>query len=168
MTLLRRLIAFVLSFRKRDWTVHDYPVHFRLQDEPRLWVARIHGWAMLAAGETKEEALQELQKLIDDYRDGGEPLPRPGTSVPIRFGEIQFLSRHEDLARELFPPILGYDYDDCLITEQSSVWDFPVEFRAEELARKVLLVFDTDISDLAEEGNIAAILDRIAAKRGGG
>ena len=59
------------------------------------------------------------------------------------------------------------DFDDCLITDSSSVWDFPVEYSAQDLARKVLVVFETDIRDIAEEGNIAAILDRIAATRRG-
>jgi hypothetical protein len=38
---------------------------------------------------------------------------------------------------------------------------------ASDLARKVLLIFGTDIGDLAEEGNISQILDKIAAHRRG-
>jgi predicted RNase H-like HicB family nuclease len=176
---IKRLIAFVLSFRKRDWAVRDYPIQYRRQNAkptrvrgelayPKPWVAQIPGWwSMFGLGDTREEALLELQKSLEAYRESEGTLPRPGTGVPIRFGPFVFMSRNEDLAREFFPPILGVSYDDCLITDSSSVWDFPVELSAEDLVRKVLLVFGSDISDLAEDGNIAAILDRIAANRRG-
>jgi hypothetical protein len=132
---------------------------------PKPWVAQIEGWGMVAPGDTREEALFVLQQMLDGYREDHGTLPRPGTYVPPQFAPFEFMSRNEDLAREFFPPIVGCDYDDCLITDASSVWDFPVEFDAGDLARKVLLLFDTDITDLAHDGNIAAILDRIAAKR---
>jgi hypothetical protein len=179
MNQLQRIIAFLLSFRKRDWSVGDYPIHYRRQStEPtrvrgelvcaKPWIAQIPGWwSMIGTGDTREEARLALQRCIEDYRESAGSLPRPGTSLPIQFAPFVFMSRNEDLAREFFPPILDVDYDDCLITDQSSVWDFPVDFTADELARKVLLTFGTDIRDLAEEGNLAAILDRIAAHRGG-
>jgi len=167
---LRRLLAYVLSFRKKDWSVRDYPIRFRRQRDAShpKWLAQIPGWwAMTGIGDTREEALRELEQSIDGYRERKGALPRPGTEVPIEFAPFEVVSRHEDLAREFFSPIVGMDYDDCLITDESSVWDFPVELTANDLARKVLLVFGTDIGDLAENGNIAAILERIAAHRRG-
>jgi hypothetical protein len=180
MNFLKRAIAFMLSFRKRDWSVRDYPVRCRRQTAAgpvrvrgevvnvKPWIAQIAGWwVMTGLGDTREEALLDLQISIDAYRESNGPLPRPGTSVPIQFAPFEFMSKNEDLAREFFPPILDMNYDDCLITDGSSVWDFPVEYPPAELARKVLLVFGTDIDDLAEEGNISAILERIAVNRRG-
>jgi len=173
------VLAFLLSFRKKDWSARDYPIRFRRQSagpfrdggevsHPKQWVAQIPGWwAMTGMGDTREEALRGLQQSIDAWRERGRVLPRPGTKVPIEFAPSELVSKHEALAREFFPPIVGMDYDDCLITDESSVWNFPVELTANDLARKVLLVFGTDIGDLAEDGNLAAILERIAAHRRG-
>src|SRR5437879_3227338 len=122
---LRRFVAWVLSFRKRDWSVRDYPVRLRRQSSPPLWLAQIHGWWVIGSGETREDALADLQKLLDDHRQRDGALPRPGVSVPLELAPFEFMSRNADLARDFFPPILGVDYDDCLITDQSSVWDFP-------------------------------------------
>ena len=179
MSYLKRLIAFVLSFRTRHWTVRDYPIRYRQQGRepiriggelvhPKPWVAQIPGWwSMSGLGDTKEEAFQELHKSVEAYRESHETLPRPGTNVPLQFAPFELMSRNQELAREFFPPILGVTFDDCFITDASSIWDFPVQYSAGDLARKVLLVFGTDIGDLAEGGNIAAILDRIAATRRG-
>ena len=179
MSRLQRLKSYILSFRTTRWSVRDYPVICRRQLQgpsrvrgelayPKAWIALIDGWAgPVATGDTREEALAALQSALDEWAASEGPLPRPGTNVPIQFAPIEFMSRNEDLAREFFPPILDYEYDDCLITDRSSVWDFPVEMTAADLSRKVLLIFGTDISDVAEEGNISAILDRIAAHRGG-
>ena len=71
------------------------------------------------------------------------------------------------IAREFFPPVLGTSYADCLVTDESSVWDFPGELTQQELVDKVLLLFHVDISDLAERANLAAIFDRIATHRRG-
>jgi hypothetical protein len=176
MTLLdgvKRAVAYLLSFRKKEWTLEDYPIRYRRQkgDLPQLkpWIARIPGWwVMTGLGDSREEALADLRRSVEEHRERHGALPRPGTDVPIEFAPFEVVSRHEDLAAEFFPPIIGMSYDDCLITDESSVWDFAVMGDAGELARKVRLVFGTDISDLAAEGNIAAILDRIAAHRRGG
>ena len=33
------------------------------------------------------------------------------------------------------------NFDDCLVTDGSSVWDFPIEVTESELVSKVLIVF---------------------------
>ena len=172
---LKRLLAYVLSFRKKDWSLRDYPIRVRRQRiesgseaAPPKWLAQIPGWwTMTGIGDTREEALRELERSIDGHRERKGALPRPGTEVPVEFAPSDLVSKNDDLAREFFPPIVGMSYDDCLITDESSVWDFPVELTANDLGRKVLLVFGTEIGDLAEAGNIAAILERIAAHRRG-
>ncbi|MGN6186158.1 MAG: hypothetical protein ACTHQM_21205 [Thermoanaerobaculia bacterium] len=87
--------------------------------------------------------------------------------MPLTFASADRMLAYEELAREFFPPILGVDYDDCFISDSSSIWDFPVPYSADDLTRKVLIVFSTDISDLANEGTIATILERITIQRRG-
>ena len=176
---IKRLWKFILSFRKSNWAATDYPLRFRRQNRdpirlrgelvyPDPWIVQIVGWwAMSGTGARREAALVSLQASLDNYASGNTALPRPGTSVPIQFAPFEFLSQNEDIAREFFPPVLGFTYEDCLITDESSVWDFPVEFTERQLTNKVLLLFNVDIEDLAERGNLAAIFDRIASYRRG-
>ncbi|HKS25587.1 MAG TPA: hypothetical protein VJZ76_22550 [Thermoanaerobaculia bacterium] len=124
-------------------------------------------WALVGTGNTREEALADLQKSFDEYRQSHDSLPRPGAQVEITFASSEVVSLHADIARAFFPPVLGYNFDECFISDGSSVWDFPLEYNKDELTRRVLLIFGTDVADLAENGNIAAILQRIAAHRRG-
>ena len=175
---LSRLSTFLLSFRRTTWTAADYPQRWRQQDTtsihkgramlvPKLWVVQIPGWwTMSGTGDTREEALAELEGALRSYREANGALPRPGTTVPIQFAPSEQLAGFDDIAREFFPPILHMDFDDCLITDGSSIWDFPVEESEQEVANKVMIIFGVDISDIAD-GNLAAIFRRIQSHRRG-
>lgn len=176
---LKRAWKWLLSFRKTQWVAQDYPLRFRQQSgegirvrgevlKPNPWVVQVIGWWVMAgSGSTRQAALDNLQQSLDTYASEGG-LPRPGKTVPIEFAPFEFLARNEDIAREFFPPVIGMNYDDCLITDGSSVWDFPIELSEQQLINKVLLLFHVDISDIAKDANLATIFDRIAAKRGVG
>src|SRR3954469_7048383 len=87
------IVKYLLSFRKRTWTLADYPVTVRQQagagpDAPAVqpWLAQIAGWPQMPGlGDTREAALAHLAERLATYQAGGQPLPRPGTRVPIRF-----------------------------------------------------------------------------------
>ena len=84
----------------------------------------VDGWLLAGHGDTRDAALQDLRRAFDRYRASGKALPRPGTSVPLEFAGTTRMERLEPIARELFPTVLEMDYDDCLVTDESSLWDF--------------------------------------------
>jgi len=52
------------------------------------------------------------------------------------------------------------NYHDCLVTDESSLWDFPGEETNGEYHQKIAGVYGIDISDI-ESGNLAQIFKRI-------
>jgi len=179
MNFVRRFWKYLLSFLRSTWVADDYPQRWRRQSVdpirrgrevlyPKPLIVQIPGWwTMTGAGHTREEALGELQAALDAYQEANGNLPRPGTAVAIRFAPFEALSGYEDIARDFFPPILGMSYDDCFITDSSSLWDFPLDESDQQVMNKVLLVFGVDISDIAD-GNLAKIFARIKVHRRGG
>jgi hypothetical protein len=83
-----------LSLIKRDWELSDYPVVIREQQADPSYVATrlnhhryaasiVNWWRMSGGGDTKHEALQELEETFanEKFKRSRErkPLPRPGT-----------------------------------------------------------------------------------------
>ncbi|HET6228665.1 MAG TPA: hypothetical protein VFE05_01225 [Longimicrobiaceae bacterium] len=66
----------------------------------------------------------------------------------------------EDLAAGFFREVLELDYDDCVITDESSLWDFHGENDNEPYFRRIEEVYHVDVRDIAS-GNLADILERI-------
>jgi hypothetical protein len=125
---LKSWSKYLLSFRKRDWSLSDYPVEFRRQDTDesfpgslgnsvvvKPWEARIIKWYwMNGTGETKEQALEELRNRFNAFKAEGNPLPRPGIKVPLRFAETDEIEQYGHIAEEFFPVILDIDYGNIL------------------------------------------------------
>src|SRR5690242_5334065 len=87
---------FVRSFLKSDWELSDYPVrvrHFDSQPEthgrygpPFTWSAQIINWRVMGGhGHSRAEAMQNLAARFERRKTEPDPLPRPGTSVPLVF-----------------------------------------------------------------------------------
>ena len=166
---------FVRSFFKSDWELDDYPIrikrfepnpesHGRL-GQPFTWSAQIiNWWVMSGHGYSRAEALQNLEANFERRRKADpERLPRPGMSVPLAFAPDGRGRRHEMLARDFFDRIVGVSYDECFVSDQSSLWDFHEDESNDVLCKRVLEVYGIDISDL-ESAVLADILDRIAAR----
>lgn len=69
------------------------------------------------------------------------------------------IEQYEDIAVDFFRRILDMDYYGCLITDESSLYDFDFEFDAEKdkidhqtetLLEKVKQVYGLDVSDLED------------------
>lgn len=160
----------VLSYRKREWGLADYPVRMRLQkdvpDENRYW-GRVLGWNIDGLGRSREAALKELhnsyQARKEHLKAEGKPVPRPGTKVPIEFASQDRVSRHPEILHDFIERVLGLSW--ALITDESSLWHFRSEPTMTELQNRIREVYGVEVSDI-ESGNIAEILERIAAARG--
>ena len=74
---------------KTDWELADYPVRFRHFDPKTVEDDHSHGvipciaqiinwWQMTGCGDTREDALKDLEKNLSEYRKTVGPPPRPG------------------------------------------------------------------------------------------
>jgi hypothetical protein len=161
-----------LSFRKTDWSLGDYPVIIRKQqpdttDRPsRLktvpYLASILNWNLIGNGDTKLEALADLKtkfaKQKAERRAKHEPLPRPGTHVPIQFAASDRVEAHRALADDFIHRVLELEW--AWISDDSSLWDFHTEETNDALVTKVKEVYGCDISDISS-GRLCEIFERI-------
>ena len=75
------------------------------------------------------------------------------------------IDKYEFLAPEFFEKILDMNRNDCLITNETSLWDFHGERSNAIFYAKILEVYGVDVSNI-EKGNLAKIFQKIAeAKR---
>jgi len=173
---LKAFSKYILSFFKTDWTLEEYPVrfrHFRVDESearrrltPALWMAQVINWPlMFGHGQTQEEAYADLKRHFEEYKGGSKALPRPGTKVrpAIELAPTVEIEQYELLANEFFEKILAMNYNECLVTDESSLWDFHSEETNEEYQRRILEVYGTDVSDI-ESGNLVRIFERIRAQ----
>jgi predicted RNase H-like HicB family nuclease len=166
----------MLSFRKTDWQLHDYPVVVRRQTvhpfvrqprfEPSDYWARVLGWNLDATGQTREEALRALEERFQQARElraaEGKPQPRPGTRVPIEFASTARIDRRGDIVNEILEEIL--EVRDAWVSDQSCLTDFTLGESTDELCARIHARYGVDVSDIPF-GNLAEIAERIAKKQ---
>jgi hypothetical protein len=166
-----------LSLLKRDWELSDYPLALREHEikpdyagtrlkQHRYSVAIVNWWVMSGGGDTKQEALDELEKRFAaeavERTNAGKPLPRPGTHVPIEFASRQRVDAHPELAEDFMRRVLNLDW--AWISDESSLWDFHSSKDYGELIAKIRETYGVDVSDI-ESARLSEILDRIASNR---
>lgn len=164
---------FLLSFLKSDWELSDYPVIVRRQedggavwgDEVRLttpaYVARVVNWTALdGCGATRAEALADLDRRFKNACERRVAKPRPGTHVPIEFASQDRIAARQALADEFVRDVLGVE--NAWLSDQSCLWHFALGGSLDEYYAKIMLFYGVDVRDVPD-GNIAQILDRIAA-----
>ncbi len=164
---------YLLSFRKSDWELDDYPVIVRKQegagdsfgDEVRFTspacVARVVNWTGLDGfGGTREEALADLHERFVKACARRSAKPRPGTHVPIEFASQDRIAARQALADEFVRDVLGVE--DAWLSDQSCLWHFTLGGSLDEYYAKIMLLYGVDVRDVPD-GNIAMILDRISA-----
>ena len=129
-------------------------------------MARVINWPlMFGHGQTKEEAYADLKRHFEEYKGGSKTLPRPGTKVrpEIELAPTVEIEQYEPLANEFFEKILAMSYNECLVTDESSLWDFHGGEANEEYHRKITQVYGVDVSNI-ENGNLVQIFERIRAR----
>src|SRR6266567_2659278 len=93
---IRAILSWLLSFRKTNWTIDDYPIRLRKQVvepmeqhgrfKPVIWNTQIiNWWQMSGSGDTEGEAITNLKENFERYRETHGRLPRPGTGAPLEY-----------------------------------------------------------------------------------
>jgi len=166
-----RLLALwkrLLSYKKKDWTLKDYPLRYKQKSttanpgiDSRSWsVQIIHWWWLVGLGDTKALAFDSLSEAFSTYKKNQAVLPRPGTIVPLQIAATTELEQLEDIAVHFFPAVLGYDFHGILVTDESSVFDFGVDEKP--ILETIYTLYHLQLNELGD-GNIVRILKAIKA-----
>lgn len=170
---LRKKMRYCLSFLKKDWTLRDYPIRLRRQSdaladpESRFklypWSAQIDGWGVISGtGNSAEEASARLAVRLGEERarraSRGEPLPRPGTDVPIQFASTAGVKAHDTLLQDFIHRVLQLEW--AFISDESTLWHFHTGDSNDAYVARIHQIYGVDVSDIAD-ATIADILDRI-------
>jgi hypothetical protein len=165
---------FLLSFRKTNWSLEDYPILLSKQGnssqrlgETGRWTlpaysARIVNWALSGSGDTAEEAMNSLAKAFNSACEKRPAMPRPGTRVPITFASQERIAAHSALTQEFLESVLGHG--EAWISDESSLWDFALGHSLDDYYTKIRSLYGVDVSDIPG-GNLAEILERIAKSK---
>jgi len=166
-----------LSLFKRDWNLSDYPISVREHEiglsyvgtrlkQHRYTAQIVNWWVISGGGDTKTEALQELQKSFATVKaekaKDGKKLPRPGTHVEIEYASWERVNAHAELAQDFIRRVLNLDW--AFISDESRLWDFHSSDDNQDLIAKINEVYGVDVSDI-QSAKLWQILDRIAAGR---
>ena len=85
-------------------------------------------------------------------------------SLKFELASTVEVDKFESIASDFFARIFDMDRDDCLMTDESSLWDFHSEESNEPFYSKILEAYGVDVSGV-ERGNLATIFRRIAEAR---
>jgi hypothetical protein len=88
--------------------------------------------------------------------------PPDETPRQIEFAPQDRVDAHPALLDDFIHRVLKLE--GAFISDESSLWDFHMDANNDELLAQIKRVYGVDVSDIAS-GNIAEILDRIAATR---
>jgi hypothetical protein len=166
----------LLSFKKPEWVLNDYPIRVTAQEpnpifnNPRfsqhLYRAYIVNGATTGWGDTPEQArvglAQNFETVSQKWKQEGKPAIRPGANWPVEFASQEKVSSNETLSEEFIQRILGLEW--AWISDESSLWDFHIEQTNESLYTKIREVYDVDVSDI-ESAKLWAIFERIESSK---
>jgi hypothetical protein len=156
------------SWFKSEWTAEDYPLRIRDQGEgpghPRFFV-QVWNWpTATGAGETREEAVADLQAFLERYRAAKGRLPRPGTHVPLTFASADRIRTHHDLVEKFVCQVLDVpDGAPVLISDESTLDHFEGAVAGEPIEVRFQQVFGVDVEDMMTHP-IVDIFDQIKAQ----
>lgn len=162
----------VLSFRKREWDLDDYPIRIAKLEpnaafrSPRFnehdYRASIVYWSVMGSGNTPEEALASLrvnfEALKRTGKQEGTTLVRPGSHSRIEFASQEKVSINEALSNDFIERILELEW--AWISDESTLWDFHTELSNASLHAKILKVYGVDVSDI-DPAKLWEIFERI-------
>ena len=168
----------LISFRKSDWKLADYPIELRTQEPdttPRpsrlklnRFAASIVNWDLSGTGDTPAEALDDLRHSFESVeaarKEEGKPLPRPGVNVPIEFAPRDRVKKHAELSKDFIQRVLGLPW--AFISDESSLWDFHEEETNDGLLAKIREIYGVDVSDIGS-ARLWEIFERVEQTRPG-
>lgn len=175
---LQRAWAWLLSFRRKSWTLRDYPLRWREFENsgfgagglavpegmtPVKCSVQILGWTtMHGHGNSRDEARADLEKFFARYAEAGKTLPRPGTYVEMEIASRAKVESYATLQKDFEQHILNVEW--AFLTDQSSLGHFTLGQSKEDMYRSIEERYGVDVSDV-EDGNLTKIFERIAAAR---
>jgi hypothetical protein len=162
----------LLSFRKSEWTISDYPIRFATQEpDPEYKAPRfsqhthrayILRGAITGSGNTREEAFAALAQNFDSVtqrrRLEEKPAVRPGLNWPIEFASQDMVSSDDAFSEEFIQKVLDLEW--AWISDGSSLWDFHTEETNDLLYVRIREVYGVDVSDI-KSGKLREIFERI-------
>lgn len=157
----------LLSYTKTKWDLDDYPLRYKNQADPndkelKPWVVQvINWWTLTGLGDTKEEAYKMLKESFENYKIYNDTLPRPGCIVPLEYADTAMVDNLENVAVDFFDKILGYNYYECFISDESSLIDFGQD--NDETLQKINETYDLNLKQIVD-GNIVRIMTLINEK----
>ena len=166
----------LLSYSKSDWVIDDYPIwtwrNPNAGDASCTYGAGIVNWStMVGFGATTTEAIEDLRKLFQLYKDNCDGLPRPGIKVPLRFASTEQIDKYEDIAVDFFRRVLEMDYYDGFYSDGSILAYFETpdneqeaKQMREEIIRRTLILYRIDINGIYDEP-LYRIFDQIRKKQ---
>lgn len=164
--------CWLLSHFRNPWVLDHYPVFARPQPGMPVeaaWCARILNWAgPIGLGHTRDEALSALKQNFDRIAaarwNGGDPLPRPRTGVPIKFASSSRVEADPEALDHFVGHIFEFGSDDpWFISDESSLEDFCEPHRVQLFKDRILQHYGVDIR--AEDSTrIADILVRVRSR----
>lgn len=131
---------------------------------PRYTIDIVNWW-LSGTGETVEEARADLEerfrKAKAEKASVGEPLPRPGSRVPITFAENETVRLYPELSQDFVHRVLQLDW--AWISDESSLWDFHADEGNDVLLAKIKNVYGVDVSDI-QSAKLTEIFERISKR----
>ncbi len=127
--------------------LEDYTLNLRYREDWNCFEASLNEFfALIASGETEQEALTELERLYQEriiYLEAiGKPLPIPGEAPEPMFATSAKVDALSGTARDFFRRVLNLNYDDVFVSDATRLEEFG---RLEYLREKIKLEYAVDI-----------------------
>lgn len=139
------LVKMLISYFKKSWGFDDYPLDVwfnpNTEQEDIKYGAGFVNWHLFVThGKKKEDAVANLRLLFEEYKNNNIELPRPGTTVPIKFAQNTLIERNEEIAADFFDKIIKMNFYDCFISDLTSLHDFDVNIN--EAVKNIKLIYN--------------------------
>jgi predicted RNase H-like HicB family nuclease len=133
--------------------LEDYTLNLRYREDWNCFEASLSEFfALIASGETEQEAITELKRLYLErvvYLEAiGKPLPIPGEAPEPMFATSARVDALSGTARDFFKRVLNLDYDDVFVSDATRLEEFG---KLESLREKIKLEYGVDIGTELEQ-----------------
>jgi hypothetical protein len=90
--------------------------------------------------------------------------PITGKELHLELAPTAQIDAHANEAREFFTRVLDFDFDECLVTDESLICDFAPDVPLDELHARIVAAYRVDVSDPGH-ATIVDVLREIAKRR---
>ncbi len=127
--------------------LEDYTLRVTRREDWDSWEAEVlEFFALKAAGQTRDEAMQELERLFFErvayLEAAGKPLPVPGEEPEMMFSTSAQIDAQAGMARDFFKRVLDVNYDDVFVSDATRLEEFG---SLEDLRERVKRAYSVDI-----------------------